>query len=101
MIGLQWWEPYELRGSRMVLREAGVKLPGLLTVSEGKLIKFLFVFPLNSLFFYVIYKFNVIRKNRKSSGNKELILNWLEAGIKFSFSQACAQAVAYSFQQPD
>jgi len=27
VIGLQWWKPYELRGSRTVLREAGSEIP--------------------------------------------------------------------------
>jgi len=30
---LGWWERYESRDSRTVLREAGVKFPGLLTKS--------------------------------------------------------------------
>ena len=32
-----WWKPYESRGSRTVLRGAGVKLPGLLTIQEEDL----------------------------------------------------------------
>jgi len=33
---LGWWERYESRGSRTVLREAGVKFLGLLTIQTFK-----------------------------------------------------------------
>ena len=45
----------------------------------------------------MLYKFKVLKESQKSSGNKELVMNYHKEGIKFSLSQAWAPAVAFSF----